>query len=167
MYACQRIAASEPSIRAHAKAFLAASTQAWGYEFKVKNNLATATALLIENVKDRLEQQEMASQKAATRMQHMLAYIEVHYTEELTVESIAKAGHVSKRECLRCFQKAMGTSPIQYVIGLRIAKAKKLLHQSTLTLLEVSEQCGFQTQSYFTKVFKEQVGETPSKYREA
>lgn len=54
---------------------------------------------------------------------------------------------------------------MQYVMDFRIREAKKMLSDSSLSLLDVCLNCGFQDQSYFTKVFREHTGLTPGKYK--
>ena len=67
---------------------------------------------------------------------------------------------------MRAFQNVLGISPIQYVLQLRVRKAKELLLETGLSLGEICAACGFQGQSYFTKVFRERTGTTTGKFRE-
>ena len=100
------------------------------------------------------------------RVRQMLTFIQGHYTQPLRVEDIAASVFISRRECMRAFQNVLGISPIQYVLQLRVRKAKELLLETGLSLGEICAACGFQGQSYFTKVFRERTGTTPGKFRE-
>ena len=95
----------------------------------------------------------------------MLDYIQAHFTEPITLEDISAAACVSRRECLRCFQRITRTSPKQYVTALRLQRAKNLLAGTTLSLSEIGEACGFQDQSYFTKLFRRDTGLPPGQWR--
>ena len=99
------------------------------------------------------------------RIRLMLSFIQEHYTEPLQVQQIAASAFLSRRECLRCFQRTIGTSPMQYTIALRVQKARKLLLETDLPLLDICTECGFQDQSYFIKTFRERTGLSPARFR--
>lgn len=66
----------------------------------------------------------------------------------------------------RCFERDLGKTPLEYMIGLKINKAKALLIQSDfIGIKNVSERCGFTDTLYFSTVFKRKVGISPSQYR--
>ena len=110
--------------------------------------------------------QPSRNQAEIRRVRQMLTFIQGHYTQPLRVEDIAASVFISRRECMRAFQNVLGISPIQYVLQLRVRKAKELLLETGLSLGEICAACGFQGQSYFTKVFRERTGTTPGKFRE-
>lgn len=108
---------------------------------------------------------EKNKQMLQIRMQKMLQYIHTHYTSMITLEDIAKSANISKSETSRCFQSYLQISPIEYVLHYRIDQAKLLLQQSAHTVVEITDMCGFQSASYFGKVFHREVGMTPLQYR--
>src|SRR5699024_9826403 len=110
--------------------------------------------------------QPSRNQAEIRRVRQMLTFIQGHYTQPLRVEDIAASVFISRRECMRAFQNVLGISPIQYVLQLRVRKAKELSLETGLSLGEICAACGFQGQSYFTKVFRERTGTTPGKFRE-
>ncbi len=63
------------------------------------------------------------------------------------------------------FKALYGTSPSQYIISLRIKRAKELMKSDILTTEECAIMSGFCTLQYFARVFKERTGMTPGKYR--
>lgn len=99
------------------------------------------------------------------RMKHMLDYIHQHYSEPLTVERIANAGQVSRRECYRCFQASLSQSPGKYLNLFRLSTAAYLLANTSQSLACICEQCGFNNLSYFGKLFRKQYGTTPGQFR--
>ena len=83
----------------------------------------------------------------------------------LTLEEIARAGMVSKSECLRCFRNVIGPTPIQYLNQYRIQRAAELLVTTDCKITEIGGLCGFQEMGWFAKTFRKLKGCTPSEYR--
>jgi len=96
---------------------------------------------------------------------HALALIETHYHTPLTLDDIASASHISKTHLLRLFKETFGLSPIQYLIQLRIRKACQLLHHSQLSIADIAYQVGFEDSNYFSRQFKQVIGQSPRAYR--
>lgn len=93
-------------------------------------------------------------------------YINSNYEKELTVEKIADYISLNKNYFIRIFKEEMGTTPNQYIIESRLFFAKNLLIQSTQSIKDIGELCGFKTPSYFVKCFKLKYGKSPFVYRE-
>ena len=100
------------------------------------------------------------------RMKNMLQYIDEHYSDNITINEIAESVSLSVSECLRCFHRTIGTTPIQYLKSLRIKKAAELLTNTDMKIVDIGIICGFQDMSYFAKTFRNIYGCTPSQYRE-
>ena len=149
------------------KAFSLLSEQPFGYEFHVRSALSEALLLLCQNIPEATGFRGGNShhQADADRIRHMLSFVQEHFTEPLSLQQIADSAFLSRRECLRCFQRTIGISPVQYIIDLRIRKARQLLLETSLPLLDICTECGFQSQSYFIKTFRERTGLSPAKYR--
>ena len=92
-------------------------------------------------------------------------YVNENLTGELTVDSICAAVHISKYHFCRCFKQTMGITPMEYVLKTRLAAAAELLSATELSVTEVGMRCGFSSPAYFSRVFKEDVGESPLRYR--
>ena len=91
-------------------------------------------------------------------------YIEENYSSEISNLYLAKLCHISEEHFRKQFKKAYGISPYQYIINLRISKAKQLLSEGYLKISAVSEQCGFFNLYHFCRLFKQKTGLTPSEY---
>lgn len=102
---------------------------------------------------------------SATVMQKVVEYINSHISEELGIDEICSAVHISKYHFCRQFKKTMGLTVMQYILKTRIVAAKSLLEDGGLSVGEISEKCGFCSVSYFCRVFKEDTGLTPLQYR--
>lgn len=94
-----------------------------------------------------------------------LDYIHRYYTEELTLKKVADHIHISRNYFSILFKRLLNQNFIDYVIDLRIKKAKELLEHSTLKVYEVAEQSGFRDVKYFSKMFKKTTGVSPGDYR--
>lgn len=95
-----------------------------------------------------------------------LDYIRSHYIETLTLQQVADYVHVSKNYFSILFKKVTGENFIDYVIKLRVQRAKELLAGADLKVYEVAEQSGFNDVKYFSKLFKKITGLSPVDYRE-
>ena len=146
-------------------AFSLLTEESFGYEIHTQSALSQILFLLLQNLTEISENALPENPAETDRVRRMLSYIQTHYASSICLQQIADSAFISKRECLRSFRRLTGVSPIQYVIDLRIRKAKQLLLESDLPVVEICSRCGFQNQSYFTKIFREKTGLSPAKYR--
>jgi len=94
-----------------------------------------------------------------------IEYIRQHYLESITLQQVADHVHVSKNYFSILFKKTMEQNFIDYLIFLRIERAKELLLNTSLKVYEVAEQSGFNDTKYFSKLFKKVAGVSPVDYR--
>ncbi|MES2419006.1 MAG: helix-turn-helix domain-containing protein [Bacteroidota bacterium] len=92
--------------------------------------------------------------------------IESNYHDTITIEELIKDIPSSRRNIVRRFKLITGITPIEYLQQTRIAAAKKLLERTTQQMTEVIFKSGYSDPKAFRKVFKKNVGMTPSQYRE-
>lgn len=83
---------------------------------------------------------------------------------EITNEMLARQCGISEIYFRKLFTKQYGITPHQYIINIRINKAKQLLTDGMLKINAVSEECGFSNPNHFCRVFKEKTGLTPMEY---
>ncbi|MBK5648468.1 MAG: helix-turn-helix transcriptional regulator [Acinetobacter sp.] len=102
---------------------------------------------------------------AKYKLRQVVEYINTHLENNLTLAELAAAACTSPNYFASLFKQSMGITPHQYVMQCRIEKAKVLLKQGHLTLVEVSQQVGFQNQSHFTRVFKLHTNITPKVFK--
>ncbi len=93
------------------------------------------------------------------------AYMERHYTEDLSASDILRVSHYSQRHFIRLFSQAYHTTPQQYLLDIRMRHACTLLRESTLNITEIALHCGYKDSNYFSRAFKKHTGITPSRYR--
>lgn len=94
------------------------------------------------------------------------AYIKEHFCEKISLEDVAEHVHLSKSYLSRIFKDEMNCNFSSYVNKIRIEKSKNYLLNDKLPLTDIAMLCGFDDQSYFTKVFKKATGVSPGHYRE-
>jgi len=90
-------------------------------------------------------------------------YIDTHYAEPLEVNDIAGAAYSSQFHFIRQFKDIYGKTPHQYLIQVRIAKAKQLLRAAT-PVVTTCHTVGFESLGSFSTLFKRLEGKTPSEY---
>lgn len=95
----------------------------------------------------------------------LTAYIDGRYTEPLSLEHLAEAGHGSPYHLHRIFKRVTGVTPVEYIQRKRVGRAQELLESTDLPVTEVGLQVGWANTSYFITVFKKKVGCTPMAYR--
>lgn len=110
---------------------------------------------------------ERDSSGCAIHAQRILAYLEKHYMQDLSLEHLAGLMDLHPHYISRLFKKETGDNFVNYLNGLRIREAQKLLiHQQHLTVQAIGQRVGFESNHYFSKVFKKFTGVTPGSYRE-
>jgi AraC-like DNA-binding protein len=74
---------------------------------------------------------------------------------------------MSKAHFARTFKRTAGQSPVQFILGIRIDRAKELLDFTDKSIGDIAEASGFSDQNYFARTFKKVTGMTPTQYRNA
>jgi AraC-like DNA-binding protein len=94
-----------------------------------------------------------------------ISYIENNYTEDISIDVLAEISHYSPRHYTRIFSENYHTTPLNYIISLRIKRACSLLKKSRLPISDIAFQCGFGDNNYFSRIFKKRIGLTPKQFR--
>ncbi|MDR1446255.1 MAG: helix-turn-helix domain-containing protein [Treponema sp.] len=117
--------------------------------------------------------EEMASRIFSFQgVQHVSAlkraeqYIRENYTRKISLREIAGVSGLSAPYFSTIFKEEMGENFSSYLNRLRVEKAGKLLLETDLSLCDISCNCGFEDQSWFSKIFKAYTGSSPGKYRQ-
>jgi len=93
-------------------------------------------------------------------------YIWENYTRKISLQEIAKASGLSAPYFSTIFKQEMGENLSNYLNRLRVEKASSMLINTNFPISGVAANCGFEDQSWFSKIFKNYTGLTPGKYRE-
>ena len=92
-------------------------------------------------------------------------YINDNLDQQIKLNDIAELVGISQYYFCRLFNESTGVSPYKYVIQQRVAKAKNLIKNSKLSLVDIAYECGFSSQSQMTQHFRKCVGVTPKVYQ--
>lgn len=92
-------------------------------------------------------------------------YIRSNFSYNLSLEFLAKHMNLSREYLSRYFKKYMGKTISEYLLEVRIEKAKQMLRTTTHTISDICEYCGYSSISNFQKAFKKVTGVSPSQYR--
>lgn len=99
-------------------------------------------------------------------IQQCLAYIDAHYAEDLSLESVAAVFHFNPSYFSSYFKSKLNVNFSQYITQVRLSRAKELLGQSSEKIYEVAGRLGYRDVKYFNRVFKKEFGITPEEYRD-
>lgn len=118
---------------------------------QINHNLSSTTPLPISD--------DEASIKAA------IDYMNENYTSGISCTELASLIKMDKFCFIRCFKAKTGKTPYEYLLDLKIEKAKKMLKANTCSITEVSMLCGFSSHSHFTSTFRKRAGISPTEYK--
>ncbi len=97
----------------------------------------------------------------------VMQYIETHYSEPLSLQTIASAINFNKTYLAAAFKRETGSTVNEYLYQIRAYKACELIAYGDLSIAEVSSLTGFKSEQHFNRVFKKHIGIPPGEYRSA
>ena len=111
----------------------------------------------------------LMTEKSRTRQEQIIraARYKIHqnWSDNLDLEKLASEQNVSYVWFRKAFKDIMGISPGQYHLNLKIEKAALMLRETTLLVSEVANEAGFESEFYFSRIFKKKMNVKPSDYR--
>ncbi|MBO5167254.1 MAG: helix-turn-helix transcriptional regulator [Lachnospiraceae bacterium] len=143
----------------------------YGYELLVKSNLCRVWNLLLpytQTLSDAASTFTAQSVTDGARVKQAILFIEENHAEPLTLEQIADSIHLSKSECCRCFQRCLGITPFEYLMKYRIFESTRKINRGEEVAKSISalaSSVGFNSASYYNKLFKKYLNCTPSEYK--
>lgn len=138
-----------------------------GYDLMVKALLLQFLTLVIRHC---FSEQGSVSKKhissnAAEKIRSVIVYLEAHYAEEISLRSISEKFSISIPYLCSTFKAFTGVAPIDFLIRYRILMAKTMLDTTEMSVIAISENCGFGSLSNFNHLFKALTGASPMEYR--
>ena len=128
-----------------------------------------AEQFVYERIRDPREVQRVPLRhyvgKQSTKLVVAVELMEANVREPISQLELASYVDLSRRQLQRLFQKYLLCTPSRYYLQLRLQKARELLHQTDMSLVDVAAQTGFVSNSHFSKTYKEFFGHAPSAER--
>lgn len=129
------------------------SDELFRYTYQVFDRMLESAYLLIK------------SMEHTSIIKSVRKYIDDHYAEKLTMEDVAASVSMSPSYLAALFKEKMSMTVHDYLIRVRIEKSIELMSRRDLSIKQVMQQCGIESQSYYNRIFKKMIGVTPGKYR--
>lgn len=137
------------------------SGQEWGGELKLREQLTRIWLGLFELARPTMGR----GSSADGEIKQLLVYLHAHAGEEITVDALAQAAHISQRACFRLFREKLHMTPMEYLRGYRLQMACQMLAHGSQPITRVAACCGLGSSSHFGAVFRNAFGCTPREYR--
>ena len=100
-----------------------------------------------------------------SEMEKAIQYFNDNYNTEINIEEYSASRGMSVSWFIRCFKQFASTTPMQYIVSIRIANAQVLLETTDYNVTEIGNIVGYDNPLYFSRIFKKQKGVSPSEYR--
>ncbi|HAH60471.1 MAG TPA: DNA-binding response regulator [Treponema sp.] len=111
------------------------------------------------------EQETGHSYTAGELPEAIKEYLDEKYAEEVTLDSLSERFYFTKEYLSRLFKKEFGCGIYEYVLQVRMNRAKQLLENPSVQIQQIAEQLGYNDSNYFSKAFRTYTGISPSDYR--
>jgi AraC family L-rhamnose operon transcriptional activator RhaR/AraC family L-rhamnose operon regulatory protein RhaS len=103
--------------------------------------------------------------KSLIRIAETIAHMRRNVAHAIALEELVVISGMSRTNYIRMFEATMGTSPINYLIGLRIEEASRLLRSTDRSITDIAFDVGFSDSNYFSRQFRKAHGQSPREYR--
>ncbi|UUZ80280.1 AraC family transcriptional regulator [Paenibacillus sp. P26] len=98
-------------------------------------------------------------------VEQIKAYIDLNYYEDLSISFFTEKYFISKEHLIRLFKQKYGRGLYEYILKVRMERAKEPLSDPAVKIQTVCEKVGYNDTNYFSKAFKKYVGVSPQEYR--
>lgn len=132
-------------------------------EMEIYHNLAMLVSVLLR--KHEYIKTTSYFENNVKYLQKIKNYLDEHWTEKISLDFLSSQFFIDKFYLTRLFKKVFGMSITNYLLRLRITRAKELLRFTGLSIEEISVQCGISDPNYFSRAFKKIEGITPGQFR--
>lgn len=105
------------------------------------------------------------NKKHSTLVESIKRYVGQHYKDNLSLAEIADEVFMSPTYICAVFKRETGKTINEYIIEMKMNEAKKMLASTTMKIMDISEDLGYENAQYFSYSFKKYLGETPQQYR--
>lgn len=137
---------------------------AFGYELRLREQMTKIWLNILDLCRPIVEKPEKQEQ-TNDKIKQMMTYIYDHFGEKIDISMLAESGYCSQRECYRTFQDCLRMTPVEYIRSYRLRIAANLLVTGNQSITDIAHACGFGSNSYFGKLFREVFKASPMEYR--
>ena len=134
------------------------------YELKIKGLLCEAFAMILYGHRQELTKFVPANLQELERLEKMLNYLNMHFTEVISLQDLADQVHLSREVCCRLFKKMTGKTITGYLEEYRTNKSFSLVQSGQYSMTQITEMVGFSNPSRFASAFRKQFGCNPGEY---
>ena len=134
------------------------------YELKIKGLLCEAFAMILYGHRQELTKFVPANLQELERLEKMLNYLNMHFTEVISLQDLADQGHLSREGCCRLFKKMTGKTITGYLEEYRVNKSFSLVQSGQYSMTQITEMVGFSNPSRFASAFRKRFGCNPGEY---
>lgn len=134
------------------------------YELKIKGLLCEAFAMILYGHRQELTKFVPANLQELERLEKMLNYLNMHFTEVISLQDLADQVHLSKEVCCRLFKKMTGKTITGYLEEYRVNKSFSLVQSGQYSMIQITEMVGFSNPSRFASAFRKRFGCNPGEY---
>lgn len=161
---CETIEASQLDVLLTEMSYLY-TNQPNAYELKIKCKLLELLSILYDYAVIKEETLDSKTDKHINEIKTVLTFIDNNYAEKLSLDELSSMINYNKDYFTKIFKKYTGVSCFDYISNVRINEAKILLQTTNLPISTISEQVGYDSQSYFILRFRKLTGVSPKTFR--
>lgn len=134
------------------------------YELKIKGLLCEAFAMILYGHRQELTKFVPANLQELERLEKMLNYLNMHFSEVISLQDLADQVHLSREVCCRLFKKMTGKTITGYLEEYRVNKSFSLVQSGQYSMTQITEMVGFSNPSRFASAFRKRFGCNPGEY---
>ncbi|MEL7372764.1 MAG: DNA-binding response regulator, partial [Myxococcota bacterium] len=124
-----------------------------------------AVEMAFQSIQIRDTEATPSGMQHSPKLKRILGFMEKHLERNLTLAELADEAGLSRNHFGRLFREGIGTTPYKYLVHRRMIKACRLLETTDRPIVEVAIEVGYESQAYFSTVFKKECGCSPAAYR--
>lgn len=137
-----------------------------GYEYMVENLSLLVAGNLVRQIRHNLLSKPHNTPRGVNEnLKKVIDYMNENYTNGVSCEDLSELVNIDKYRFIRSFKAQTSKTPYEYLLDLKLEKAKKMLKMKNYSITEISMLCGFSSHSHFTSTFRKKTGMSPTEYR--
>lgn len=136
-----------------------------GSELLIKSCILQILHMMYSDVKNPLQHRDEVPLRHYDRVKSVIEYIHENAASRMLLKDLAELAGFSPNHFQKVFTGIIGMSPNEYILSLRLKKAKELLARTRLSVTDIALKCGFENVPYFSYLFNKRVGMSPKSFR--